>query len=532
VVTSRNQLASLVIAEGAHPLTLDLLAHDESRELLARRLGPDRIAAEPAAVDEIIARCARLPLALAIVAARAGTHPQFSLQALAAELADRGDRLDALASGDLIGDVRAVFSWSYHALTPDAAGLFRLLGLHPGPDISAPAAASLAGHPAARVRPLLLELARANLVTEQAPGRYTFHDLLRAYAIELAQATDSDADRRSAIQRALDHYVHTACAAAVQLNPYRDPIGPAAPLDGVTPQVLTGYDAAFGWFTAEHAVLLRAVDFAAPAGFPEHTWQVAWALADFLERQGHWTDWANTQRLALAAAQQLADPGRQAHAHRVLARAYTILTQYGEAERHLRYALDLYRDLDDLAGQASTHLSMGPVFERQGRGRESLHHAQLAYDLFLATGHQYGQANALNSVGWCHAMLGEHEEALSCCEQALVLHRDVGDRHGEAATWDSLGYTHFAMGNHGPAATCYQEALDLYRAMGDRYEEAATLTNLGGTLHAAGRADDAREAWQQSLLILDDLDHPDADEVRAKLDDLKRAAASSRARPR
>ncbi|HEU4423406.1 MAG TPA: BTAD domain-containing putative transcriptional regulator, partial [Pilimelia sp.] len=181
VVTSRAQLPGLVTA-GAHPLTLDLLAPAEARDLLTRRLGADRLAADPDAVDEIITRCARLPLALTVVAARAAYSPSFRLATIAAELRHTRGGLDAFDSGDTATDVRAVFSWSYRALSPDAARLFRLLGIHPGPDISTPAAASLAGIPPDQARPLLAELARAHLITEHRPGRYAFHDLMRAYA--------------------------------------------------------------------------------------------------------------------------------------------------------------------------------------------------------------------------------------------------------------------------------------------------------------------------------------------------------------
>src|SRR5207248_6429651 len=178
LVTSRNQLTGLTV-QGARPLLVDLLSVDEARQLLAGRLGEPRVAAEPDATAEIIQRCVRLPLALSIVAARAAVHPTFPLATFAAELRDTRNRLDALAGGDATTDVRAVFSWSYHALRHDAASMFRLLGLHPGPDITAAAAASLAALPLPRVRVLLGELARANLIVEHVPGRYTFHDLLR-----------------------------------------------------------------------------------------------------------------------------------------------------------------------------------------------------------------------------------------------------------------------------------------------------------------------------------------------------------------
>src|SRR5581483_8526464 len=164
VVTSRNQLTSLIATEDAHPIALDLLTADEARDLLAQRLGAQRVAAEPGAVARIIDRCARLPLALAVAAAHAATHPEQHLTAVAEQLGEAAGTLDALSAGDAAADVRTVFSWSYHALSPGAARLFRLLGLHPGPDLSGYAAASLSGDPPDTCGPLLAELTRANLV--------------------------------------------------------------------------------------------------------------------------------------------------------------------------------------------------------------------------------------------------------------------------------------------------------------------------------------------------------------------------------
>ena len=142
----------------------------------------------------------------------------FGGAALAAELRDAGARLDTLTTDDPHTDVRAVFSWSYQALTPEAARLFRLLGLHPGPDIAAPAAASLAGITATEVRPLLAQLTRASLLVEHISGRYSFHDLLRAYAADRAHTHDTDQQRQAATHRILDHYLHTAHTAALLLN--------------------------------------------------------------------------------------------------------------------------------------------------------------------------------------------------------------------------------------------------------------------------------------------------------------------------
>ncbi|HLN71171.1 MAG TPA: BTAD domain-containing putative transcriptional regulator, partial [Streptosporangiaceae bacterium] len=210
IVTSRSQLTSLVAAEGAAPLTLGVLTEAEARELLSRCLGPERVAGEPSAASEVIQLCARLPLALSIAAARTASQPGLSLAALTADLRDARGRLDALDAGHAAANVRAVLSWSYDQLDAPAARLFRLLGLHPGPDISAAAAASLAALPLDEGRRRLGELTRAHLLAEHPGGRFWCHDLLRAYAAELTQSADSEAERRAATGRMLDHYLHTA----------------------------------------------------------------------------------------------------------------------------------------------------------------------------------------------------------------------------------------------------------------------------------------------------------------------------------
>lgn len=275
IVTSRSRLTGLVAGEGAHPLTLDQLTPAEAHALLARRLGAARPAAEPRAADEIITRCARLPLALAIVAAHAVAHPGFPLSAIAGELRDSHGSLDAFASGDdITTDVRAVFSWSYKAVSAPAARMFHLLGLHSGPDISAPAAAALAGLPVRETRGLLIELTRAHLLTEHFPGRYTLHDLLRVYAAERVRAEETAAERERAVERLLAWYLHTADAAYPHITPQRRRI-PLEPLPArCRPLEFTTHDQALDWCETERANLVTAVHQAAGSGRPGVAWRL------------------------------------------------------------------------------------------------------------------------------------------------------------------------------------------------------------------------------------------------------------------
>ncbi|MCW6005691.1 tetratricopeptide repeat protein [Micromonospora sp. CPCC 205371] len=519
LVTSRNQLPSLVASEGAQPLILDVLTAAEARELLTRRLGEDRTAGQLQPLESIIAGCGRLPLALAIVAARAATSTSLPLASLAAELhtGDSRDRLDALTGADRTVDVREVFSWSYHRLGAEAGLLFRLFGLHPGPHLRPNAAASLAGTSAARIRPLLAELTTANLVARHSHDRHVLHDLLRAYATELTHRKESDEERRLALRRLLDHYLHTSRAAALLLNPIRDQI----PLDEPEPHTalddLADDEEALAWLTTERPALIAMIRLAAQTGFHTHAWQLAWTLDDFFDRRGHWADQAASQETALAAARRLAERSAQAQAHSSLGRVYNRLARYDEAEAHLRQALRVFGELGDDVGRARSYHNLSEVAERRGRYDEALISTKAALNLCRANGHRLGQANTLTTIGWYHMLLGRHRYGLAYCRKALPLHQELGDRHGEAACWDSLGYAHHHLGQHEEALACYRRALKMCREFGDRYNEAGVLANLGDAYAVRGDGGNARAAWRQALDILDDLDHPDADQVRQKL---------------
>jgi DNA-binding SARP family transcriptional activator/tetratricopeptide (TPR) repeat protein len=531
VVTSRHELSGLV-AEGAHPIGMELPPTWEARQLLTRRIGGERAATEPDAIDEMVVRCARLPLALTVVAARAATHSRLSLQTVAAELRDVGGRLAALTGDDPNSDVRAVFSWSYRALTPDAARLFRLLALHPGPDLSVPAASALAALPPARVRPLLEELARASLVVQHAAGRYSFHDLLRAYATDLTYQVDADEDRSTAVRQMLDHYLRSAFAADRLLYPARDPLTLGTEPLAAAPEHLDDEQQALAWFAAEHRVLMAAVQQAADAHFDVQAWQLAWTMVTFLNREGHWHELTTVGSTALAAGRRLEDRYAQAQAHCFLAYAETRLGHFEAADAELRAALDLYGRDGDRAGQAHAHLNLAYAMERQNHHREALDHCQRALDLYRSAGHERGQAIALNSVGWCHALLGQYEQARACCQAALPLLVELGDRNGQADTWDSLGYVHEHLGRHDEAITCYRQAVEMVRRLGDHYREATTFVNLGEAQQAAGDPEAARATWRQALAILEQLHHPDAAQVRGRLAALDESrATASRAVP-
>ena len=525
IVTSRNHLTSLIAREGAHLLTLDLLTGPEATQLLARRLGNARVTADPAAVDEIVAASARLPLALAIVSARAAAHPDFPLAALAHELREAHRQLDAFDGGDPTTNVRSVFSWSYHQLPEDAGMVFRILGLYPGPDITVPAAASLVGHAPDRLHRTVAELARAHLVKEHIPGRFTFHDLLRAYAIELTFEHDPEPERHAAEHRILDHYLHTAHAAAQLLHSRTDLVTPVEAHPAVTPQTFADYNAAWTWFQAEHHVLLAAADLAANTGHTTHSWQLPWTLMEYLDRGGHWHDLRNVQQVALDVAYRSGDHIGQVYANRGLGHAHVRLRRYELADTHLTTALELLVAHGDLTGQAHTHIDFGWMHSQQGNAESALSHAHRALELARASGDRLAEARALTALGWYHALLGHHRQSTIHCQHALSLYQSLGDMRGVAYALHNLGYSNHCLGQHRTAIDHYQQSLTLKFALNDPYRQAMALDSLGDAHHSVRDSDAARIAWQHAMDILTrlgltrvtDNGYPNMTDLRAKL---------------
>jgi len=511
LVTSRDRLAGLVAAEGAQSLMLNVLSPADCRESLVKRLGAARVAADPAAVDEIIELTAGLPLALAVVAAHATAHPAFPLSVLAAELRECAGSLDAYANTDPAVDARTVFSWSYRALGPGAARLFRLLALHPGPEISAASAAALAGSAPDAVGRLLAELSDAHLVIEQAPGRHIFHDLLRDYARELTDETDSEDERRAAVRRLLDHYLRHAYAAASVLGPPPAPIA----VDVEVPD--TGADAALEWFTAEWRALAAAVDLADREGFDTHAWQLAWTLERFHERHGHWYEWSLVQETALRAARRSPDRAAVAHALRGVGRAYSLLRRYDDALDLLRQAIDRYAEIGDATGEAYSRYCIGWIRSRQGRDALGVDEVEAALRLYQQAGHRLGQAESLNNMAWQRVQLGEFEAGRVLSRQSIALYGQLGDDIGMSRAFDTLAYAYHHLGLFDNAVESYENALRLFRAGGDRFNEGCTLDRLAESHHAAGDVETAGRTWQAALDLLDELDPPWADEVRVKM---------------
>ena len=526
LVTSRSRLLDLVAIEGARPVSLDLLAPADARLLLAVVLGGERLAAEPEAVTELIEVCARLPLALCVAAARIASRPRAAIAQFVGELGRVHSRLDLLTLAGGAGDVRAVLSWSCQHLSADAARSLRLLGHGIGPQISLHGAASLTGLRTAATRRVLDELADANLLAEVAPGRFALHDLLRIFAREQCEAAERSGQEpggsRAAVHRLLDHYLYSALAVARLCCPgqQRAPAhgGAQGPAPGVIIEDFADRRQAMRWCAAEHQELLAAVATALEQGFETHAGQLPFALAYYLDARGHWSDMLATQQTALTVACRGGDLAAQARAHRALGQAHACLGSADEGERHLNAALVLQRTLGDPLGEADLRMTLGWLLDHRGEHAAALECGRRAHELFTDAGLTREQAHALSLIGWAHARLGDHDQALDYSHRALALYRPLGDEASQASVHYILGYLDRRHGRFEQAVARYRTALELIDGGFDPLNQAEMLCALGDAHDQAGDGQQALQAWQQALAVFEELRHPQAQPLRAKIE--------------
>lgn len=519
LVTSRNRLGGLVAVDGAIPLTLDLLTEPEARDLLIRRLGSERVLADERTAAALIDLCARLPLALNIAVAHAVLHPARPLSELVDELRDARRRLDTLALEDTAADLRAVFSWSYRALSPAAARVFRLLGLHEGPDISLQAAASLAALDLDAAGHALDELVRAHLLTEHAPGRFSFHDLLRAYAADQAHTRESETAREQALRRVCDFYLHTTHAADRLMAPERPSVELAPPAPGTQPYLLPDVSTAVAWLDAEHPNVLAAQRTAAAYGWHAVVWQLAWTLTTYYRNQGRAQDQVTVWQAAADCIEHLPDSTSRIRAFLHLGRSHAESGHHDEAIKNLNQAVALADLHGTPADRTHTQFAFTRAWELHGDDRQALHHARIALDLCRTLGEPVWEADALNAVGWHAAQIGEYDTARAHCESALALlhHDDNPDSRGQCLK--TLGYIEHHAGRHRLAVDHYHQALNLFRDIGNTYDCAIILEELGHPHAALGQHDQARTVWRQAVELYRHQNHPEAaDRVQRQLD--------------
>lgn len=502
LITSRRTLLRL---DGVRSLLLDVFTPAEAVALLSRIAGDDRVNADREAAQRVAELCGHLPIAVALAAKRLARRPQWTIRDLVAQL-ERGGGLGA----------RGVFDLSYQALPDNQRRLFRLLGLHPGEDVTAESAAALAGLTAYETEDLLETLLDEHLLQQHTPGRYGLHDLLRAYAVEQVMAAEPPPARDLARRRVLDWYVHTSWHAELQLNPVRKlEIGPADP--AVHPRTFTDRDAALLWCDTERANLVAAVRDAAEHGLPEQCWNLAQCLWDFFNLRKHWADWIDTHGVALAAARSAGDRSAEGRMLITLGIGLREIRRHDEAVDCYQQALAIFRAIGDRSRQLPTLNNLGIAYFSQGRTDEGLSCYEQAAEIARELGEVHSEAVLVNNIGLVHADAGRFDVALERYLRALELRQQIKDPYSEAILLNNIGEVYRGLLDFPEAVAYIDRALETFRAIGDLYGQAEALDNLGLALNGLGDRRGAEKCWLESVTLFEELGEPRADEVRDRL---------------
>jgi tetratricopeptide (TPR) repeat protein/transcriptional regulator with XRE-family HTH domain len=494
LITSRRRLAAL---EDADVVSLDTLTPPEAAGLLARLAGRAGVTPGDPAVAQLAALCGYLPLAIGMAGRQLAHHPAWTPAGLAADLAAARDRLELMAAENL--SVAAAFGLSYTDLDDAQRRLFHRLGLHPGPDIDAYAAAALDDTTVSQARRQLEALYDQHLITEPARGRYRFHDLLREHARALA-AADDPAARDAAATRLLDYYLHTARAAGGHFPSWtnaQSPAPPGRPPASVPPVSTVGQAA--GWLEAERANLHAAAGYAAATARPRYAVLIPAAMDGFLQTRGHWDQGLVLHQAALVAARRAGDRAGQARALMLLSPMQAMTEDTRAAAASATQALRLYRDLGDRAGQAAALHMIGVLHAATDDYPAAAAELRQALELFRDLGHRRGQGDALHYLGMVHHFNGDYPAAAACLRQAAELHRDTGYRSGQADALMYLGAVQQLTGDYPAAATSLRQALALNRDLGDRHQQAQVLTELAAVQRLTGDHRSATASSQQAI---------------------------------
>jgi tetratricopeptide (TPR) repeat protein/transcriptional regulator with XRE-family HTH domain len=472
LITSRRLLAAL---EDAVPLSLDTLPPDEAAALLIWLSGRPDLGSDSA--SQLARLCGYLPLAIGLVGRQLSHHPAWTAADLAADLAAARDRLELMQAEDV--SVAAAFDLSYRDLGAGQQRLFRRLGLHPGPDFDAHAAAALDATSLAEARRHLDDFYDQHLLSQPSRRRYRFHDLIREHARALA--ADEPADGAATTGRLLDYYLHTALAAsrhvAVRLRGDRRPPPPAR-LPACAPRLSTA-ERAMAWLAAERGNLQAATEHAAACGYHQYATQIPAAISNFLDAGGYWDQAIGLHRTALAAARQAGDRRGQADALNRLAIFQTLTGNLAAGAANQRQALALYRELGDRLGQGDALHTEGFVREMMDDYLAAASSFRQALARYREAGDRIGQGDALVDLGDAQQLAGDYSAAGASMRQALTQYREAGDRYGQAVTLGGLGGLQIQTGEYPAAVTSLRQALELYRDLGDRDGEAHAVAALG-----------------------------------------------------
>jgi tetratricopeptide (TPR) repeat protein len=523
LVTSRNRLSGLVAREAATRITIGLLSKSESLDLLERIVGRERLAAEPEPSQELVRLTAGLPLAIRIVGERIASRRTASLATFVEALHDENERLDYLAThDDETTAVRAVFDWSYHALGSEDASAFRLLGLHAGAEVSLHAARSLLSLSSTASTQTLSRLASVHLIEEVAVDRYSFHDLLRVYAKDKLAKIESGGSQRAAVERCLLYYLYTANAANTLIMPQRQRVNTVESEQPIEITQISTYEDALAWCDRERENISIGIQQAYDYDLHHIAWQTAVVMRGYFNLRKHWNEWISTHSVALKAAQAASDRYGEGRILNGLGTAYKQIGAVSESLSLHRKALALRERIGDLRGTASALDSLGNAYRAAGRTPDSVACYERSLAIRIKIGDSHGQAWSLNNLGEARSDTGDLAAAKELFMSALPLRRHVGDRWGEGLTLHNMGVACSLRHESSAAHGWLKAALNVRQEIGDRWGSARTYFALGRILHDEGDSVGARELLQHALILFEDLDDPQADEVRYLLSHCRR----------
>ncbi|NEA68662.1 tetratricopeptide repeat protein [Streptomyces sp. SID12488] len=544
LVTSRHRFSGLVARDGAHRLRLDVFSEQDAVRLLHTVTAGYRVLTDTDTdLSELARLCARLPLALRIAAERASSRPLMPLDELIADLRDESALWGALTAeeDDESDAVRTVFAWSYRALSEAAARLFRLLGLHPGPEFGVSAAAALADASVSVTRQLLDALTGAHVLEQAAYGRFQFHDLLRIYAAQQAAQYEDEEARDSALARILNHYLFSLARAISRIAPMDRPVPLPEPYPDVVGEEFTDRATALQWFELEQANLVSAVRTAAANGQHAVAWRIAALMRGVYVSRNPFQEWISVSETGLASATAIGDQRGQAEMHDSLGKAYLQSQRLDEAESHHREALRLRREIGDRYGEGIAVNALGLLDWRRRRladaeacfqkGREIFHGlADLRWEALLLSnlgmtrfdalrldaaatdlteavrlcreaGDRAYEGNALFYLAMTQRERGELEAALSRVRQALDISRTDRLTAWGAFWLLELARIQRALGQPGEALVSCQEAAVAQRQIGDRNREAAALDSAGEAYRDLGRFTEATKFHRMAVSL-------------------------------
>jgi DNA-binding SARP family transcriptional activator/tetratricopeptide (TPR) repeat protein len=500
VVTSRRRLA----VDGAHQLDLGLLPVGDAVDLLGALLGPDRVAAEPAAAAEIVALCGRLPLALRIAGARLAGRPDWSLAAFVRRLADARTRLDELVHDDLA--VRASLRLSYAELDADAARLFDALGCLDLPWVGADVVAALVDEPEPRVRRVLDVLVAGQLVQaryddEAGRDRYGLHDLVRLYAIEQAADTGS-------LHRVREHYLAGARAALRAARPRlsrRLQVGP--PVQRAGPEFAASVDAV-RWLRSElvnlAALAARSADGPDPA--PGFVVGLGAALAPMLREQALWAVADTLSEQALRCARAVRAPSWVANAAADRGALYAVTRHFADRFEDgvelLEQAAEYYRAAGEHEAEAGVLGLLGDGHLQRRLAPAGIAYYERAHRRYVAMDDLANQAVVAHNIAIAHFDQGRYDQAIEVFQRSLELFEATGDRAAQSMATLNIGEAHARAGRPEPATDYLTRSIRLNRAVGRRRSEAEGLKELGDALYRLGRYDEAARRWRDYLDLL------------------------------